>query len=208
MGDIVVDHTSKLWSKLEGKTGKLPADLVKGHLALYSSYVAEANRLWGELENLIKAQNLTKASSALPAEVREKKRQFLHRINSIRNHELYFRSLGRGSAADKAPGGALGAFLLREFGSFDAYRADLFATALGADQGWAWTVLDHFSGRFFNVAEDSDAHCPLWHATPVLALDMHPHARGEAFRSPEEYLEALWEILDWKEIESRLPKGA
>src|SRR5262249_59273049 len=90
----------------------------------------------------------------------------------IKNHELYFEQLG-GHGGD--PAGVFGTLVKRDFGSVDAWRADLTATGM-AGRGWAWTAYDWDEGRLLNYIGDAQNTFPVWNATPVVALDVYQHA--------------------------------
>ncbi|CAF0691922.1 Fe-Mn family superoxide dismutase [Candidatus Methylacidithermus pantelleriae] len=205
---IAIDRAAQFRAQMQGITARLPSELVDSHLALYSSYVQEANRLWEELHALSHPPHVEKAAVPVSESLAEKKLRLAETLAAVRNHETYFGMLGRSPEDQRGPGGKLQAFLCRDFGSVDNYKADLYASALAASSGWAWTVLDHVSGKLFNFMSVSESGPILWHVTPIVALDMNPHARGEIFSDPQEYLDAIWEIIDWEQVERRLPRGA
>src|SRR3712207_9203556 len=63
----------------------------------------------------------------------------------------YFEHLG-GDGGD--PTGVSANLIKRDFGSVEAWRADLKATGM-AGRGWAWTAYDWDEGRLFNYIGDT-----------------------------------------------------
>ena len=120
-------------------------------------------------------------------------------VGGIKNHELYFEHLG-GEGGD--PDGAIGALIERDFGSADAWRADLRATGMGG-RGWAWTAFDWDEGRLFNYIGDAQNTFPVWNATPLVALDVYEHAYFLDYQTDRAaYIEAFLRNLDWGVVNS------
>ena len=118
-------------------------------------------------------------------------------IGGIKNHELYFAHLG-GEGGD--PDGAFRTLVERDFGSVDAWRADLRATAIAA-RGWAWTAYDWDERRLFNYLGDAQNTFPVWNATPLVALDVYEHAYFLDYQTDRgAYVDAFFENLDWSVV--------
>jgi Fe-Mn family superoxide dismutase len=126
--------------------------------------------------------------------VRSLKVDLTFAIGGIKNHEIYFAHLG-GEGGD--PDGDFRALVERDFGSVDAWRADLRATAMAA-RGWAWTAYDRDEGRTFNYVGDAQNTFPVWNATPLVALDVYEHAYFLDYQTDRaSYVDAFFENLDW-----------
>src|SRR5438309_2144138 len=106
---------------------------VEAHYKLYEGYVAKRNEILGKLDGI----DLS-AANQVYSELRALKVDLTFAIGGIKNHELYFAHLGGGGAE---PGGAFGKLVKRDFGSVEAWRADLKATGI-AGRGWGWTAYD------------------------------------------------------------------
>ncbi len=78
--------------------------------------------------------------------------------------------------------GLLSNLILRDFGSFDNFRADIESAALTAfGSGWAWLGYDKKMGKLV-VSKTIGAGNPLTEGiTPILTIDVWEH--GEKFRS-------------------------
>ena len=86
--------------------------------------------------------------------------------------------------------------MVRDFGSADAWKADLKATGIAA-RGWAWTAWDWDEGRLFNYLGDAQNMFPVWNATPLVALDVYEHAYFLDYRTDRAaYIDAFFNNLD------------
>jgi superoxide dismutase, Fe-Mn family len=157
---------------------------VIAHHKLYQGYVLERNEILAKLAGL----------RASDPEVRALKVELSYAVGGIKNHEVYFEHLG-GEGGE--PTGAIGALITRDFGSAEAWRADLRASAL-AGRGWAWTAYDWGEGRLFNHLGDAQNATPSWNATPLVALDVDEHAYFLDFQTDRvAYVDAFFANLDW-----------
>jgi Fe-Mn family superoxide dismutase len=134
------------------------------------------------------------AANQVYSELRALKVDLTFAVGGIKNHEIYFEHLG-GEGGD--PDGAIDALIERDFGSSDAWRADLRATGM-AGRGWAWTAYDWDEGRLFNYIGDAQNTFPVWNATPLVALDVYEHAYFLDYQTDRAgYIEAFLANLDW-----------
>jgi Fe-Mn family superoxide dismutase len=149
--------------ELEG----ISRETVEAHYKLYQGYVNKRNEILGALGGVDLA-----SANQVYSELRALKVDLTFALGGIKNHELYFEHLG-GRGGD--PAGVFATLVKRDFGSVDAWRADLKATGLAA-RGWAWTAYDWDEGRLFNYIGDAQNTFPVWNATPLVALDVYEHA--------------------------------
>ena len=140
---------------------------IDAHYRLYQGYVAKRNEILGALESVD-----LEAANQVFSEFRALKVDLTFAIGGIKNHEIYFEHLG-GEGGN--PSGAIAGLVERDFGSADAWRADLKASGM-AGRGWAWTAYDWDEGRLFNYVGDAQNSFPVWNATPLVALDVYEHA--------------------------------
>ena len=106
---------------------------IEAHYKLYSGYVTKRNEILGKLAGV----DLGSANQ-IYSELRALKVELSFAVGGIKNHEVYFEHLG-GDGGD--PTGAVAGLIARDFGSAEAWRADLKATGMAA-RGWAWTAYD------------------------------------------------------------------
>jgi Fe-Mn family superoxide dismutase len=165
---------------------------VEAHYKLYEGYVAKRNEILGKLDGV----DLSGANQAY-SEIRALKVELTFAVGGIKNHEIYFEHLGGGGGP---PGDAFGQLVERDFGSLDAWRADLKATGM-AGRGWAWTAYDWDEGRLFNYIGDAQNTYPIWNATPLVALDVYEHAYFLDYRTDRSsYIDAFFDNLDWTTV--------
>jgi Fe-Mn family superoxide dismutase len=91
-------------------------------------------------------------------------------------HDLYWENLGGDGNVANAPD--LKTLIERDFGSFDAWKADFKACALAAKlSGWAVLIVDQLgSGQLRNVVVDEHHYGAVWGAIPLVACDVFEHA--------------------------------
>jgi Fe-Mn family superoxide dismutase len=162
---------------------------VEAHYKLYQGYVAKRNEILGALADVDAG-----SANQVYSDFRALKVDLSFAIGGIKNHEIYFDHLG-GDGGD--PPGAVRELLTRDFGSVEAWRADLKATGMAA-RGWAWTAYDWDEGRLFNYLGDAQNTFPVWNATPLVALDVYEHAYFMDYQTDRaSYIEAFFVNLDW-----------
>jgi Fe-Mn family superoxide dismutase len=171
--------------ELEG----ISREAVEAHYKLYQGYVNKRNEVLGKLADV----DLGTANQVF-SDLRSLKLDLTFAIGGIKNHEIYFEHLG-GSGGD--PAGVFGDLVRREFGSVDAWKADLKATGMAA-RGWAWTAYDWDEGRIFNYLGDAQNTFPVWNATPLVALDVYEHAYFIDFTTDRaSYIDAFFNNIDY-----------
>jgi Fe-Mn family superoxide dismutase len=162
---------------------------IEAHYKLYQGYVNKRNEILGRLAEIDVA-----SANQVYSDVRALKVDLSFAIGGIKNHELYFEHLGGGGGK---PAGAIGQLIERDFGSADAWRADLKATGM-AGRGWAWTAYDWDEGRLFNYIGDAQNTFPIWNSTPLVALDVYEHAYFLDYQTDRaSYIDAFFDNLDW-----------
>jgi Fe-Mn family superoxide dismutase len=164
-------------------------ETVEAHYKLYQGYVNKRNEVLGKLAGV----DLSTANQVY-SDLRSLKVDLTFAIGGIKNHEIYFDHLG-GSGGD--PVGVFGDLVKRDFGSAEAWKADLKATGL-AGRGWAWAAYDWDEGRLFNYIGDAQNTFPVWNATPLVALDVYEHAYFVDFGTDRgSYIDAFLNNLDY-----------
>jgi superoxide dismutase, Fe-Mn family len=122
------------------------------------------------------------------------------------NHQFYWQSLkpnGGGS-----PPAALKQKIEESFGSLDACKKELSATAVGQfGSGWAWLVLE---GAKLKVIKTANADTPLTQgAKPLLTIDVWEHAYYLDYQNKRvDYANALIDkLLNWEFAARNLAEG-
>ena len=127
----------------------------------------------------------------------------LNNAGQILNHNLYFEQY-RAPKADNAPTGKLAEAIVRDFGSFEAFKEAFQkggATLFGS--GWVWLSADK-DGKLV-ITQETNAANPIQKGLkPLLTFDVWEHAYYLDYQNRRpDHLAALWKIVDWNVIEKR-----
>ena len=164
-------------------------ETIEAHYKLYQGYVNKRNEILGKLAEV----DLGSANQVY-SELRALKVDLTFAIGGIKNHEVYFEHLG-GKGGD--PAGVFADLVRRDFGSVEAWKADLKATGL-AGRGWAWTAYDFDERRLLNYIGDAQNTFPVWNASPLVALDVYEHAYFIDYGTDRgAYIDAFFNNLDY-----------
>ena len=127
----------------------------------------------------------------------------LNNAGQILNHELYFGQF-RAPKADNAPTGKLAEVIVRDFGSFEAFKETFQkggATLFGS--GWVWLSRDQ-DGKLVITQEANAANPVQKGLKPLLTFDVWEHAYYLDYQNRRpDHLAALWQIVDWEVIAQR-----
>jgi superoxide dismutase, Fe-Mn family len=188
--EIVARELKPALLELDG----ISRETIQAHYKLYEGYINKRNEIMEKL-----AEIDLSAANQVYSEIRALKVELSFALGGIKNHEIYFEHLGGGGGD---PDGAIGKLIARDFGSADAWRADLKATGM-AGRGWAWTAYDWDEGRLFNYLGDAQNTYPIWNATPLVALDVYEHAYFIDYQTDRaSYIDAFFDNLDWDGVNS------
>ncbi|MBR1401487.1 MAG: superoxide dismutase [Prevotella sp.] len=128
----------------------------------------------------------------------------LNNAGQILNHELYFGQFAA-PKADNKPTGKIADAIERDFGSFEAFKEEFQkkgATLFGS--GWVWLSADK-DGKLVITQETNAANPVQRGLKPLLTFDVWEHAYYLDYQNRRpDHLAALWQIVNWEEIERRL----
>lgn len=125
------------------------------------------------------------------------------------NHSFFWEMLTAHTIPQ--PTGALLQALEQSFGSFLAFQQAFTAAAAGHfGSGWAWLSVARQDGRLM-ISSTANQDNPLMDVLPVaeqgipiLGLDLWEHAYYLRYQNRRlSYIEAFWNIIDWKVVEDR-----
>ena len=165
----------------------------------HQAYVDNANKALAgtEWENN-SVESVLASLDALPDDIRTAVR---NNAGGHANHSLFWTSLspiGSGS-----PNGALAAAITDASGSFDAFKEQFAAAAMGRfGSGWAWLVWD---GTGLAVKSTPNQDSPIMDGdVPLLGLDVWEHAYYLNYQNRRaDYVAAFWNVVDWDEVGRR-----
>lgn len=121
------------------------------------------------------------------------------------NHTLFWDILGNNGSQ---PSGDLAKAIDEAFGSLDAMKekmATAGATRFGS--GWAWLIVNN-SGKL-EVCSTPNQDNPLMDVaevkgTPILGIDVWEHAYYLKYQNKRpDYLKAIWNVINWNNVEMR-----
>ena len=122
----------------------------------------------------------------------------------ILNHNLYFMQFKPASEAAQRPEGVLAAQIEKQWGSFEAFKADFEAKGVGVfGSGWVWLSADA-DGNLVITQETNAANPVVKGLRPLLTFDVWEHAYYLDYQNRRAaHLAALWQIVDWSVVEKR-----
>ena len=139
----------------------------------------------------------------IPADIRQ---EVINQGGGYANHNLYFYSLSPNGGGE--PFGKLAKEIKLAFGSFDQLKRLLAQAATSQfGSGYGWLVLDQ--NKKLRVVKILNQNSPLSAGfTPLLNLDVWEHAYYLKYQNRRaDYTEAIFEIINWDEVERRFEEG-
>lgn len=134
--------------------------------------------------------------------IREADGGIFNNAAQIWNHTFYFQVFSPKPKA--APEGKLLEAIVRDFGSFEAFREEFTKAAASLfGSGWAWLAVDG-DGKL-QIVKESNAGNPIRQGLkPLLTCDVWEHAYYLDYQNRRpDYLSNFWPLVDWAVVESR-----
>lgn len=170
------------------------------HNVHHAGYVRGANAALEELERI------RRAGGDAIRQVRAVTEALAFNLSGHLLHELFWHSMKRDGGGDPPGGSQLARMILRDFGSFEAFRANLAAAAAQVQgSGWAVLVYEPVAQRLLVLQAEKHQNTGVWGAVPVLALDVWEHAYYLKYQNRRsEFIQAFLELINWDSVEQRL----
>jgi len=114
----------------------------------------------------------------------------------IWNHSFYWNCLSPNGGG--TPGQKLGEDIAQTFGSFESFKEQFAAAALGNfGSGWTWLVKNKAGG--LEIVNTDDAENPMTQDyVPLLTCDVWEHAYYIDYRNRRpDYIAAFWQLVNW-----------
>ncbi|MDV2446522.1 superoxide dismutase [Elizabethkingia anophelis] len=181
--------------------GSIDAQTMEIHYSKHgAAYVANLNKaITGtslEKESLVKIlSGISKQSPAIR-----------NNAGGHYNHELFWTILT--PEKNTQPSEKLAKAINQSFGSFDAFKEKM--SKAGADRfgsGWAWLIVT--PEKKLAITSTANQDNPLMDLAevkgiPVLGIDVWEHAYYLKYQNKRaDYLSAIWNVINWKEINTR-----
>jgi len=118
------------------------------------------------------------------------------------NHSMFWQIMA--PKAGGAPTGAIADAINSSFGSFDKFKEQLKAAAVGRfGSGWAW-VIDQ-GGKLVIESTPNQDNPMMDGKKPVFGIDVWEHAYYLKYQNRRpDYIDAWWNVVNWAEINKRL----
>ena len=122
----------------------------------------------------------------------------------ILNHNLYFLQFSPVAADNHTPKGAILEAINRDFGSFEAFKAEFEQKGtMLFGSGWVWLASDK-DGKLVITQEPNAGNPVTKGLKPLLTMDVWEHAYYIDYRNRRAaHLQSLWQIINWDEINRR-----
>jgi Fe-Mn family superoxide dismutase len=122
-------------------------------------------------------------------------------------HSLFWQNLGPDGGGE--PNGDLGETIERDFGSFQAFRAQLSKAAeTHMGSGWAVLLWEPLSARLLTAQiHDHQSHT-IQGSVPLLVLDAWEHAYYAQYANEKKkFFEAVWNVWNWDDVARRFAEA-
>jgi Fe-Mn family superoxide dismutase len=114
------------------------------------------------------------------------------------NHAFFWKLMA--PRAPQAPSGALAAAIDAAFGSFQTFKEQFAAAAMGRfGSGWAWLLRE---GDALTITSTPNQDNPVMEGKQaILGLDVWEHAYYLKYQNRRvEYIQAWWNVVNWDEV--------
>ena len=171
------------------------------HSKHHAAYVQKLNLA---LENVdfVKDKPIEEILKDIDSIPEEKKQAVINHGGGHANHSLFWEIM-----TPKAPEKPEGEFLNNidsTFGSFDDFK-DEFTEKSTALFGSGWVFLVITKDNALEITRQSFQNSPFMYGqVPILGLDLWEHAYYLKYQNKRaEYIDAWWNVVNWKEVEKR-----
>lgn len=124
-------------------------------------------------------------------------------------HDVFWKSMSPQGGGDPPADSEIGRMIKRDFGSVDAFRANLAAAAGQVPgSGWGILVYEPHAQRLMILAAEKHQNQGVWGSIPLLTLDVWEHAYYLKYQNKRsEYIKAFLEVVNWAGAEEQLQRA-
>ena len=119
-------------------------------------------------------------------------------------HAMFWQNMKPNGGGE--PVGALAEAIKRDFGSFDAFKAQMLAAA-NAVEGSGWAILAcqcDYGDKLVILQSEKHQNLTQWGVVPLLALDVWEHAYYLKYQNRRaEYTKAFFNVINWDDVAAR-----
>lgn len=168
------------------------------HSKHHAGYTNKLNKALEGSKLSFTIEELLQQLNELPAEIQVAVR---NNGGGYYNHKLFWKFLSPNGGGE--PSGELRKALEKTFGSFEAFK-EAFNTSAKTrfGSGWAWLVI---SNGKLEVVSTPNQDSPVFEGKDVLlGLDVWEHAYYLKYQNRRsDYINAFWNVVNWKAVEER-----
>jgi Fe-Mn family superoxide dismutase len=119
------------------------------------------------------------------------------------NHTIFWNNLSPNGGG--LPQGPLADAIKKDFGSFDAFKEQMTAAAIGVQgSGWAWLGKATNGRLLIQTCPNQDPLLPTTGLTPLLGIDVWEHAYYLQYKNVRpDYVKAIWDVINWEDVGKR-----
>ncbi|MCC6799458.1 MAG: superoxide dismutase [Anaerolineae bacterium] len=120
-------------------------------------------------------------------------------------HSIFWPNMAPAGSGPGEPSGDLAAQIAKDFGSFNAFKAQ-FGAAAGAVEGsgWALLVWEPNAGQLEVLTAEKHQNLTQWGVVPLLVLDVWEHAYYLKYQNNRgAYVTAWWNVVNWADVAER-----
>jgi Fe-Mn family superoxide dismutase len=134
-------------------------------------------------------------------------RQLAFNLSGHVLHSLFWQNLAPKTGGQ--PAGELGEQLKSDFGSFEAFKAQLTHCAMTImGSGWAALAWDPIAKRLVTVQLHDHQSETAQGSVPLLVVDAWEHAYYLQYHNEKaKFFDALWNIFNWNDVTARLAQA-
>jgi Fe-Mn family superoxide dismutase len=172
----------------------------------HGAYVTNLNKALESAQNLTGKtleELLANNCSAVPENIRTTVR---NNGGGHANHSMFWQIMAHNAGG--SPSGQLADAIKSAFNTFDKFKEVFNNAALTRfGSGWAWLVKDK-AGKLDVLSAPNQDNPIMEGKFPVMGLDVWEHAYYLKYQNRRvEYINAWWNVVNWKEVERRYQSG-
>jgi Fe-Mn family superoxide dismutase len=94
---------------------------------------------------------------------------------------------------------------VKDFGSVEAFRAEMFAAAKSVEgSGWAVLAWEPLGERILVFQVENHQKLTIWGVKPLFVIDVWEHAYYPKYQNRRaEYVDNIWNVVNWTKIQKK-----
>ncbi|XP_075259491.1 superoxide dismutase [Mn], mitochondrial-like [Convolutriloba macropyga] len=123
------------------------------------------------------------------------------------NHSIFWQNLSPNGGGE--PSGTLADMIKSAFGSFDVFVEEMCSKTIAIHgSGWGWLGFNKDKNRLeLATCANQDPLLATTGLHPLLGIDIWEHAFYVQYKARPEYLNAIFNVINWKDVERRLSEA-